>query len=215
MFYTAAANGAPLKFHLFGSNPIAGAHFDGERIRIERAKESCSFTIKAASRHLRPSEYIYEFKSYRPFESKQGQDPIFAVPDICKDEAGDLPSTAASAEPSVQDAASAAARGSGRSSMIERPERVTTRHWLSLQLSMLMPGSRAPVAAAAAAAAASPALATAYAQWSALHGRGPARDAEELGARMARFVAVHARVAEHNADPGRSYTMHLGRFADW
>ena len=29
MFYTAAGDGRPLKFHMFGANPIAGAHFDG------------------------------------------------------------------------------------------------------------------------------------------------------------------------------------------
>lgn len=36
MFYTAAGDGRPLKFHMFGANPIAGAHFDGTKAHYYR-----------------------------------------------------------------------------------------------------------------------------------------------------------------------------------
>mmetsp|Transcript_15665 Transcript_15665/g.46229 ORF Transcript_15665/g.46229 Transcript_15665/m.46229 type:complete len:753 (-) Transcript_15665:166-2424(-) len=39
--------------------------------------------------------------------------------------------------------------------------------------------------------------------------------AQLLQARAARFADVSRRVAAHNADPERTYTMQLGRFADW
>lgn len=55
----------------------------------------------------------------------------------------------------------------------------------------------------------------AHAHWSLAHGRAPAQDEAEHAARVARFRRAVARVAAHNAQPDKTYTMHLGRFADW
>ncbi len=57
------------------------------------------------------------------------------------------------------------------------------------------------------------ALAAAYAHWSLQHGRpGSALDSQVLSQRLERFRQNAEMVAAHNADPSKTYTMHLGRW---
>ena len=74
-------------------------------------------------------EYIYEFQEYTPFSSKPN-DPVFALPEICRgmtdgDQNGN----------DVDEHSPASSSGT-----------VRTRHWLSLQMEMLVPSARAPPA---------------------------------------------------------------------
>jgi len=75
---------------------------------------------------------------------------------------------------------------------------------LGAQLSAMLPSARVRGVAGGGGGGA-------YAHWWAAHGAAPAADSAELGARAARFAASAARVAAHNANPERSYTMQLGR----
>eukprot|EP00195_Chlamydomonas_chlamydogama_P002895 CAMPEP_0202919314 /NCGR_PEP_ID=MMETSP1392-20130828/75519_1 /ASSEMBLY_ACC=CAM_ASM_000868 /TAXON_ID=225041 /ORGANISM="Chlamydomonas chlamydogama, Strain SAG 11-48b" /LENGTH=602 /DNA_ID=CAMNT_0049612635 /DNA_START=31 /DNA_END=1836 /DNA_ORIENTATION=- len=77
------------------------------------------------------------------------------------------------------------------------------------QLRALMPAAHAPRHLHDAAHEA------AYAQWSAVHARSPASTPQEYMSRLQRFRTTAARVAAHNARPNKTYSMTLGRFADW
>lgn len=83
--------------------------------------------------------------------------------------------------------------------------------WLSMQVDAVLPGARA-----GALPSSDSALAAAYAHWSLQHGRpASALDSQVLSQRLERFRQNAEMVAAHNADPSKTYTMHLGRFADW
>ncbi|GAX77743.1 hypothetical protein CEUSTIGMA_g5186.t1 [Chlamydomonas eustigma] len=160
--YTNAADGAPLKFHIFSTD-----------------------------------EYIYDFKSYKPFQSMENN-PVFKLPSVCKK----TEASSSAADPNVS------------------PQNANgSRHWLSLQMSMLMPAARISLDSSWSnindQRVHLPSVIS-HAHWSSHYGQGlHNQDFQEVIKRMKIFQSVYNRVMTHNANPNKTYTMHLGRFADW
>lgn len=160
------------------------------------------------------TEYLYEFKRYVPLDSA-ASDGLFALPELCQQGQAEasgqrhwLARSLSMMFPSTADRAAAA-------QAVEAEEAEAGTNAIAGQAAE---GGRGEVAGAETAAGRGGHWSdeAAHANWEMEQQRRmPVQDEAGHTRRVERFRQSLARVAAHNAQPDKTYTMQLGRFADW